>query len=144
MDHMEDDFITDEYAENVVSHFLDPQNVGVVEHPDAWVRVGDPECGDYIELSLRVADNRIAEIRYLVFGCIGAISTSSALSVMVRGRTLEEALRVTDDDVIEYLGGIPEHKKHCSLLGVRGLLAAVEQIRAREPGGAAPEPAGTP
>ncbi len=129
MDYTTEEMVTDEYTENVITHFLDPQNVGEIENPDAKVKVGDPNCGDYIELFLTVKEDRIADLKYLVFGCIGAISTSSALSVMVMGKHLDEALEITDDDVVAYLGGIPEKKKHCSLLGVRGLQAAVEQYR---------------
>lgn len=129
MDYTTEEMVTDEYTENVIDHFLDPKNVGEIENADAKVKVGDPNCGDYIEMFLKVKDNKIEDLKYLVFGCIGAISTSSALSVMVMGKDLDEALKVTDDDVIAYLGGIPEKKKHCSLLGVRGLLAAVEKYR---------------
>lgn len=129
MDHTTEDMITDEYTENVITHFLDPQNVGEIDDADAKVKVGDPDCGDYIEMFINVKDGKIDDLKYLVFGCIGAISTSSALSIMVMGKDLDEALKITDDDVVEYLGGIPEKKRHCSLLGVRGLLAAVELYR---------------
>jgi len=132
MDHMKEEFLTEEYTENVIDHFMDPKNVGEIDDPDVKVRIGDPDCGDYIELFLKVAEGRIADIKYLVFGCIGAIATSSALSEMVMGKTVEEALEITDDDVVAYLGGIPEKKKHCSLLGVRGLQAAVKKYRGLE------------
>jgi nitrogen fixation NifU-like protein len=121
-----------EYGQNVLDHFLNPRNVGKVENPDAEVKVGDPSCGDYIELSLRLNQDEIAELKYLVFGCIGAISTSSALSELAVGKKIEEAMKITDDDVIAYLKGIPENKRHCSLLGVRGLHEALKQCESNK------------
>ncbi len=115
-----------EYSQNVLEHFLNPRNVGRIEAPDAAAKVGDPGCGDYIELFLRMEGNKIAEIKYLVFGCAGAISTSSALTELAKGKSVAEALEITDDDVIDYLGGIPERKKHCSLLGVKALHSAIK------------------
>lgn len=132
MDYTTEEMVTDEYTENVIDHFLDPKNVGEIEDAHAKVKVGDPNCGDYIEMFLKVKDDRIEDLKYLVFGCIGAISTSSALTEIVMGMKLDEAIQVTDDDVVAYLGGIPEKKKHCSLLGVRGLLAAVEAYREKD------------
>lgn len=121
-----------EYGQNVLDHFLNPRNVGKVENPDAEVKVGDPSCGDYIELSLRIDQGKIAELKYKVFGCVGAISTSSALSELALGKTMEEAMEITDDEVIAYLKGIPENKRHCSLLGVRGLHEALRQYRSNK------------
>ena len=119
-----------EYGQNVLDHFLNPRNVGKAENPDAQVKVGDPSCGDYIELSLRIEQGKIAELKYLVFGCIGAISTSSALSELALNKSIDEAMLITDDDVVAYLKGIPENKRHCSLLGVKGLQAALDQYQA--------------
>lgn len=116
-----------EYGTNVLEHFLNPRNVGKMDDADIMTQVGDPTCGDYIELFLKMANEKIEKITYLVHGCIGAISTSSALTEMVTGMGIAEALAVTDDDVVEYLGGIPERKKHCSLLGVRGLHDAIKK-----------------
>lgn len=115
-----------EYGQKVLDHFINPRNVGKIESPDVEVTVGDPACGDFIKLYLRVESGRIAEIKFLVQGCVGAISTSSALTELAKGKALSQAMEITDDDVIEYLGGIPERKKHCSLLGVRALRTAVE------------------
>jgi nitrogen fixation NifU-like protein len=114
-----------EYSKQIMDHFLHPRNVGKIEDATAYAKVGDPSCGDYIVLFLKLDDNIISDIKYLVYGCAGAIATSSALSELVKGKTVEYALNVTDDDVVNYLCGLPENKKHCSLLGVRALHAAL-------------------
>lgn len=130
---MEEETVQDlgilEYGQNVLDHFLNPRNIGKVDNPDAEVRVGDPNCGDYIELSLRLEQGKIAELKYKVYGCIGAISTSSALSELALGKSIEEAMNITDDDVVTYLKGIPDNKRHCSLLGVRGLHEALKRYQ---------------
>lgn len=93
---------------------------------DAEGSVGDPSCGDCLVIYIKVRDNRIDNISYLVFGCCGAIATSSMTSVLARGKTLEEALAITEDHVVEALGGLPESKIHCSLMGVGALRKAIE------------------
>jgi nitrogen fixation protein NifU and related proteins len=116
------------YNEIVIDHFTNPRNVG--ELPDAEVggfgQVGDPSCGDQMKLWIAVRGGRIVKIRFKSFGCPGAIATSSMLTALAENLTTAEARRITDDDVIEALGGIPEKKRHCSLLGVRALQAAIE------------------
>ena len=92
---------------------------------DAEGTVGDPSCGDCLVMYLKVEDNRISDISYLVFGCCGAIATSSMTSVLAKGKTLDEALKISEDDVVEALDGLPESKIHCSLLGVGALRAAI-------------------
>ncbi len=113
------------YSAAAMDHFMNPRNVGVLEDPDGVGSFGDPSCGDFLELTLRLEGETIADIKFRVHGCPGAISTSSALTCMVKGKTLPYALNMTDDDVVGHLGGIPENKKHCSLLGVQALRAAV-------------------
>ena len=121
------------YTRALLEHFVNPRNVGDLseEETDGFGLVGDPGCGDQMKLWISVSDDRIERIAFKSFGCPGAIATSSALTTLAEGRTLEEARRITDDDVIELLGGIPEHKRHCSLLGVRALQAALEDRELR-------------
>lgn len=123
-----------EYNEKVLDHFTNPRHVGKIENPDAAATCGSPECGDYIELTLKIKEGQIIDVKYLVYGCAGAISTSSALAELAMGKKLEEAQKITDDDVILYLEGIPDNKKHCSLLGVKALQIAIEQFLAKRSG----------
>ena len=122
------------YTPTLVDHFVDPRNVGELPdgETDGYGLVGDPSCGDQMKLWIGVRFGRIARIAFKSYGCPGAIATSSMLTHLALGRTLEDARRLTDDDVIEALGGIPEAKKHCSLLGVKALQAALDDREQRE------------
>ncbi len=103
---------------------------------DGYAMVGDPSCGDQMKLWIKVEENRIADIKFQSFGCPGAIATSSMASVLALGKTIEEAKLLTDDDVILALDGIPENKRHCSLMGINALLEAIkdyERNRGRNP-----------
>lgn len=121
------------YNETVIEHFMNPRNVGELPETDTdgFGLVGDPSCGDQMKLWIAVRDGRIEKIAFKSYGCPGAIATSSMLTALAEGKSVEEARRITDDDVIEALGGIPEKKKHCSLLGVRALQAAVDDWESR-------------
>jgi nitrogen fixation NifU-like protein len=121
------------YNETLIDHFTHPRNVGEVESPDAMAVVGDPTCGDFIRVYLRVKDGRIADFKFLTMGCPGAISTSSIATELAIGRTLEEALQLTDNDVIHAAGGIPARKAHCSLLAIRGLHQAIRDYCSSSP-----------
>jgi|WetSurMetagenome_2_1015567.scaffolds.fasta_scaffold218542_2 nitrogen fixation protein NifU and related proteins len=116
------------YNEDVIDHFTNPRNVGELSESetDGYGLVGDPSCGDQMKLWISVKSDRIEKIVFKSFGCPGAIATSSMLTHLAKGRSIEEAKRITDDDVVEALGGIPERKKHCSLLGVLALQAAIK------------------
>ena len=103
-----------------------PQNAYSMPDADAEGSYGDPSCGDYLTVYLKVKDNRIEEISYLVFGCCASIATSSMTSVLAKGKTLEEALNITEEDIIQALDGLPENKVHCSNLGVSALRSAIE------------------
>jgi nitrogen fixation NifU-like protein len=116
------------YNELVIDHFTNPRNVGDLEKPDGEVVVGDPDCGDQMKVSIKIHNNRIAAIKFKSYGCPGAIATSSMMTELAKGRTIEEALELTDDDVIMALEGIPERKKHCSLMGITGLRGAIEDF----------------
>ena len=115
------------YNETVIDHFTNPRNVGELTEKDidGFGLVGDPACGDQMKLWICVRSSRIDKIAFKSYGCPGAIATSSMLTDLAKGRTIEEAKCITDDDVVEALGGIPEKKKHCSLLGVLALQAAI-------------------
>jgi len=121
------------YNEVVIDHFMNPRNVGELPEAetDGFGLVGDPSCGDQMKLWIAVRDDRIARIAFKSFGCPGAIATSSMLTALAEGKSIEDARRITDDDVVESLGGIPEKKRHCSLLGVRALQAAIEDWEKR-------------
>ena len=103
-----------------------PQNAYSMPDANAEGSYGDPSCGDYLTVYLKVKDNRIEEISYLVFGCCASIATSSMTSVLAKGKTLEEALNITEEDIIQALDGLPENKVHCSNLGVSALRSAIE------------------
>jgi nitrogen fixation NifU-like protein len=114
------------YSEKVIEHFMCPQNAHSMPDANAEGSYGDPSCGDYLTVYLKVKDNRIEEISYLVFGCCASIATSSMTSVLAKGKTLEEALNITEEDIIQALDGLPENKVHCSNLGVSALHSAIE------------------
>jgi nitrogen fixation NifU-like protein len=116
---------TSDLNQNILDHFLNPRNVGEIENADGYAKIGDPACGDFIKVWIRIESETIIDFKYKVFGCWGAISTTSVVSELAIGRSIKEATKITDDDVIKTLGGIPENKQHCSLLGVQGLRAAI-------------------
>jgi nitrogen fixation NifU-like protein len=115
------------YTEKALEHFRNPRNVGQVEKPDGKGSFGDPTCGDYIEVTIRVDDeeDRLQEVKFLIQGCAGAIATSSVMTEMAIGKTFHEVLSLTDDDIIQALGGLPKRKQHCSLLGLQALQQAI-------------------
>jgi nitrogen fixation NifU-like protein len=117
------------YNETLIDHFMHPRNAGEIENPDAMAVVGDPTCGDFIRVCLKVENGRISVFKFLTQGCPGAISTSSIATELAIGKTLEEALQLTDNDVIEAAGGIPARKAHCSLLAIRGLHQAITNYK---------------
>ncbi|HHP51640.1 MAG TPA: iron-sulfur cluster assembly scaffold protein [Moorella mulderi] len=120
------------YGERVLDHFLNPRNAGIIPDADGVGQVGDPRCGDYLRIFIKVKDNRIEDIKFQVFGCPAAIATSSMLTEMAKGKTLEEALAITDEDVAGALGGLPDFKLHCSNLGATALHKAVKDYLRRK------------
>jgi nitrogen fixation NifU-like protein len=115
------------YTPKALEHFRNPSNVGQVEKPDGKGTFGDPTCGDYIEVTIRVdpEEDRLLDVKFLIKGCAGAISTSSVMTELAIGKTINEALLLTDDDIIQALGGLPKEKQHCSLLGLQALQQAI-------------------
>jgi nitrogen fixation NifU-like protein len=122
------------YNEYVIDHFTNPRNAGELSESetDGYGLVGDPSCGDQMKLWISVRSGCIDKIAFKSFGCPGAIATSSMLTDLAKGKSIEDAKRITDDDVVEALGGIPERKKHCSLLGVQALQAAIKDWETRQ------------
>lgn len=119
------------YNHLVIDHFTNPRNVGEMADADGYALVGDPSCGDQMKLWIKVTDGILSRISFKSFGCPGAIATSSMTTVLATGKTIEMAKLTTDDDVVLALGGIPENKKHCSLMGINALLAAIEDYEKR-------------
>jgi nitrogen fixation NifU-like protein len=114
-----------QYSEKVMEHFENPRNVGEMENPDGIGHVGNPMCGDIMELYIRVKDNIITEAKFKTFGCGAAIATSSMVTEMVKGKTVEEALAISNKAVAEALGGLPPVKMHCSVLAKEALGSAI-------------------
>lgn len=119
------------YTEKVMELFMNPKNVGRIEDADGIGEVGNPVCGDVMKIYLKIKDDRIVDVKFETFGCAAAIATSSMVTEMVKDKTLDEALKVTNKDVAEALGGLPPQKLHCSLLAEEGIKAAIEDYLAK-------------
>jgi nitrogen fixation NifU-like protein len=114
-----------------MEHFANPRNVGEIENPDGVGEVGNPVCGDMMKITIRVKDGRIEDIAFKTLGCAAAIATSSITTEMARGKTLDEALKITRDLVAKELGGLPPNKMHCSNLAAEGLHKAIGDYLSR-------------
>jgi nitrogen fixation NifU-like protein len=126
------------YNATVLDHFLNPRNVGDVPEAEALGQAGEPNCGDTMRLSLRIKDGRIVEARFRTVGCGAAIASSSMATELIKGRTIEEARRFSNQEVVAALGGLPPAKIRCSVLAGQALRAALEDYEKRHPGTGAP------
>jgi len=114
------------FSDKVIDHFMSPRNCGSIADANGEGSFGDPGCGDYLTIQIKVRDNQIEDIKFLVFGCTAAVASSSMTTVLAKGKTLDEALQITDKDIADALDGLPEQKLHCSVLGASALKNAIE------------------
>ncbi len=127
-----------EYTEQVMDHFTNPRNMGEMEDASGVGTVGNAKCGDIMRIYIKVEDNVIVDVKFKTFGCGAAIATSSKATEMVKGKTIDEALQITNRAVMEALGGLPPVKVHCSVLAEEALHAAIQDYRDRMEKGLAP------
>lgn len=122
------------YSTKVMEHFANPHNVGEIEDADGVGKVGNPVCGDIMNMYIKVKDNVITDVKFKTFGCGAAIATSSMATDMIKGKTVEEALALTNDAVAEALGGLPKVKMHCSVLAEQAVQRAIDDYLVRTTG----------
>lgn len=119
----------EEYSTKVMDHFFNPRNVGTMDDADGIGEVGNPRCGDIMRMYIKVKDEKITDIKFQTFGCGAAVATSSMVTELVKGKTLDEALKITNREVAEALDGLPPVKMHCSNLAESGIKAAIDDYR---------------
>jgi len=120
------------YSDKVMEHFTNPRNVGEIEDADGIGEEGNPVCGDMMTFYIKVKDNRLEDVKFKTFGCGAAIAVSSMVSEMARGKTLEEALKITPGSVADELEGLPKNKFHCSNLGAQALHKAIKNYQSQQ------------
>lgn len=120
------------YSEKVMDHFINPRNVGEIEIPDGVGEVGNPTCGDIMKITIKVENNIITDIKFKTFGCGAAVATSSMVTELAKGKTLEEAKQITRKDVADALDGLPPNKMHCSNLAADALRLAIDDYLAKQ------------
>lgn len=117
-----------QYSDKVIDHFTNPRNVGVMENPSGYGKVGNPSCGDIMEMFLKIENDVITDVKFRTFGCASAIASSSVSTELIKGKTVEEALRITNKAVVEELGGLPAVKMHCSVLAEEAIKLAIDAL----------------
>ena len=122
------------YSEKVMEHFMNPRNVGTIENPDGYGKVGNPVCGDVMEMFISVEDDTISDIKFRTFGCGSAIATSSMVTELAKGKHIDEAMEITRKDVADELDGLPPRKMHCSNLAADALHEAIEDYKGKNVG----------
>jgi nitrogen fixation NifU-like protein len=120
------------YSEKVLEHFRNPRNVGEIPDADGVGTVGNPVCGDMMTIYIKVRDNRVEDVKFKTFGCGAAVATSSMITELAKGKTLEEAMRITRSDVADSLGGLPAVKMHCSNLAADALHEAIKDYQQKK------------
>ncbi|HAV92971.1 TPA: Fe-S cluster assembly scaffold protein NifU [candidate division WOR-3 bacterium] len=120
------------YSQTVMDHFRNPHNVGKMENPSGVGKVGNPQCGDEMIIYIKVENNVITDVSFETFGCVAAIASSSMTTDLIKGKTIEEALALSNKEVADKLGGLPPLKMHCSVLAEDGIKMAIEDYRKRE------------
>lgn len=120
------------YSKKVMEHFMSPRNVGEIKDADGIGEVGNPVCGDMMTFYIKVKDNKIEDVKFKTFGCGAAIAVSSMVSEMAKGKTLDEALKISNKNVAKELGGLPKNKLHCSNLGANALHKAIENYKEKQ------------
>jgi nitrogen fixation NifU-like protein len=132
-----------DYSAEVIEHYTNPRNVGEIPNADGEGTVGNPACGDVMKLTIKVENGRIVDAKFKTFGCGAAIATSSMVTELIKGKTIDEALEVSNKTVAEALGGLPAIKMHCSVLAEDALKAAVEDYRKKSGSGGENPPSQT-
>ena len=120
-----------EYSEKVLDHFTHPRNVGKIDDADGVGEVGNAKCGDIMKMYIKVKDGIITDVKFNTFGCASAIAASSLATELIKGKRLDYAMGVTNKQVVDELGGLPEHKIHCSVLAEEAIRAAIEDYRSK-------------
>ncbi|MBE3115051.1 MAG: Fe-S cluster assembly scaffold protein NifU [Actinobacteria bacterium] len=120
------------YSKKVMEHFMSPRNVGEIKDADGIGEIGNPVCGDMMTFYIKVKDNKIDDVKFKTFGCGAAIAVSSMVSEMAKGKTLDEALKISNKNVAKELGGLPKNKLHCSNLGADALHKAIENYKKKQ------------
>jgi len=118
--------MADTYSEKVMDHFMNPRNVGDIENADGVGKVGNPACGDIMQMSIKIEDDVIVDAKFKTFGCGAAIASSSMATELIKGKTIDEALQITNEAVTKELGGLPKVKRHCSVLAEQALQSALD------------------
>ena len=113
------------YSKKVIEHFLNPKNSGIIEDADGIGEIGDPSCGDFLRVFIKVEGNTVTDVKYQIRGCPASIACASAMTELTIGKNLDDVMMLTDDDIVKELDGLPEFKIHCSALAASGLQKAI-------------------